>query len=58
MIVCACLVDVRDDRILLIRARDNHVWYFPGGKIDAGETPKQALVRELEEELGIQMNTH
>lgn len=53
MIVCACLVDVREDKILLIRARDNDVWYFPGGKIDANETPKQALVRELKEELDV-----
>ena len=47
----------RDGRLLIGRrkARQSHPlkWEFPGGKVEPGETPEQALARELEEELDI-----
>jgi 8-oxo-dGTP diphosphatase len=47
----------RDGRILICRRteRQSHPlqWEFPGGKVEPGETPRDALERELQEELGI-----
>ena len=56
--VCAAaLIDI-DGRVLLAKRPDHKadggLWEFPGGKIDADETPENALVRELNEELGIE----
>lgn len=54
--VAAALI-LRGDTVLICQRRPDQPmalkWEFPGGKIEAGETPEQALARELEEELGI-----
>jgi 8-oxo-dGTP pyrophosphatase MutT (NUDIX family) len=53
---CACLVSLRDDRLLLVRVRDNEKWYLPGGKIEPGETAEGTLLRELREELTVDLS--
>ena len=56
MVVAAALIDGQG-RILVQRRPAGKMmaglWEFPGGKIEPGETPESALVRELDEELGI-----
>jgi 8-oxo-dGTP diphosphatase len=56
LVVAAALVDV-DRRVLLAQRPKGKklegLWEFPGGKVDAGERPEDALIRELGEELGI-----
>jgi 8-oxo-dGTP diphosphatase len=56
LVVAVALVDV-DGRVLVSQRPEGKslagLWEFPGGKVDAGERPEAALVRELNEELGI-----
>ena len=56
LVAAVALVDA-DGRVLLARRPPGKtmagLWEFPGGKLAPGETPEQALIRELREELGI-----
>ena len=56
LVSAVALVD-RDGRVLLAQRPAGKsmagLWEFPGGKIEPGESPEAALIRELEEELGI-----
>ncbi|MFN4210676.1 MAG: (deoxy)nucleoside triphosphate pyrophosphohydrolase [Devosia sp.] len=56
LVVACALVDV-DRRVLIAQRPEGKslagLWEFPGGKVEPGESPEAALIRELEEELGI-----
>jgi len=56
-LVVACALVDEDNRVLIAKRPDDRhmggLWEFPGGKVDRDELPEDALIRELEEELGI-----
>lgn len=56
LVAAAALVDA-DGRVLIARRPEGKamagLWEFPGGKVGPAETPEEALIRELDEELGI-----
>lgn len=59
LLVAACaLIDV-DNRVLIAKRPEGRplagLWEFPGGKVEEGETPEEALIRELSEELSIRV---
>ncbi|MGO8914882.1 MAG: (deoxy)nucleoside triphosphate pyrophosphohydrolase [Stellaceae bacterium] len=59
LVVAAALVDA-DGRVLLAQRPEGKamagLWEFPGGKVQPGEAPEAALIRELKEELGIDVS--
>jgi 8-oxo-dGTP diphosphatase len=58
LVAAAALVDV-DGRVLICQRPEGKqlagLWEFPGGKVEAGETPEACLIRELDEELAIRV---
>ncbi|TFY92720.1 NUDIX domain-containing protein [Pseudomonas kairouanensis] len=54
--IAAALLIGRDGQTLLVRKRGTQAFMQPGGKIDAGEQPAQALARELHEELNLRID--
>lgn len=57
-LVVACALLDADDRILLAQRPPGKamagLWEFPGGKLEDGETPEAAIIRELKEEIGVE----
>jgi 8-oxo-dGTP diphosphatase len=58
LVTAVALID-DDKRVLIAQRPENKpmagLWEFPGGKVEAGETPEDALCREIKEELGIEL---
>ncbi|MDT9594263.1 NUDIX domain-containing protein [Nocardioides zeae] len=54
VVAAVCLQDA-DGRVLTVRKRGTERFMLPGGKIEAGETPEQTAVREIAEEIGVEL---
>lgn len=61
VLVVACALVDADRRVLIARRPEGKamagLWEFPGGKVEPDETPEAAIIRELEEELGVETKT-
>ena len=59
IVVSLALINDANEILLSKRPKNKHLagfWEFPGGKVEAGEVPEIALIREIKEELGININ--
>jgi 8-oxo-dGTP diphosphatase len=59
LIVAAVALIDADNRVLISKRPEGKamggLWEFPGGKLEPGETPEAALIREIREELGVSL---
>jgi 8-oxo-dGTP diphosphatase len=59
LLVAACVLVDGEGRVLIAKRPEGRslagLWEFPGGKVEEGESPEHALIRELAEELGIEI---
>ena len=62
LLVAACALVDPEHRVLLARRPEGRLmaglWEFPGGKVHAGETPEACVIRELQEELGLDVTAN
>ena len=54
-VTLSCKVIVRDGDSIWLRKNERNDWELPGGRLDEGEQPEQTIVREIAEELGVEL---
>lgn len=56
IVIAVSIIFNADNELLVVRKRGSRYFQLPGGKLEVGEKPLAALLRELNEELGVEMN--
>lgn len=56
--VAGVIFSANRSKVLLIKRRDVNIWALPGGGVDPGESPEEAVIREVFEETGLSVKIH